>query len=98
MCVVGSGAGGAIVARALARAAGRSWWSKKDPTWTSRDFTQREETMAPLLYSPVGLRAGTDATVMILHGAVVGGSSVVSDCVCERLPPSSWTNGASASV
>ena len=87
VCVVGSGAGGATVARELS-ARGRSVVViEEGPYLDARRFTQREEAMVPLLYSQVGLRAVTDATVMILHGAAVGGSSVVSDCVCERLPP-----------
>ena len=94
VCVVGSGAGGATVARALS-ARGRSVVViEEGPYLDSRRFTQREESMVPLLYSQLGLRAVTDATVMIVHGAVVGGSSVVSDCVCERLPPallSQWS-------
>jgi len=94
VCIVGSGAGGATVARELS-ARGRSVVVIEEGPYLDRGrFTQREAATVPLLYSQLGLRAVTDATVMIFHGAAVGGSTVVSDCVCERLPPgllSQWS-------
>ena len=94
VCVIGSGAGGATVAHELA-AAGRSVIVVEEgPYVTSRDCTQREEQMLPLLYADQGLRTAADSTVVISQGAVVGGSTVTSLCVCVRTPPQILTDWA----
>jgi choline dehydrogenase-like flavoprotein len=86
VCIVGSGAGGAVVARELA-ARGRSVVVVEEgPYLVSRDFTQREEQMVSLLYAGHGIRATVDATVAIAQGRVVGGSTVPSSCLCVRIP------------
>ncbi len=86
VCIVGSGAGGAVVAHELA-AKGRSVVVVEEgPYVTSRDFTQREEQMLPLLYADQNLRTAVDSTVVISQGRAVGGSTVPSFCVCVRTP------------
>ena len=86
VCVVGSGAGGAVVAKELAER-GRSVVVVEEGAYvTSRDFTQREDQMLPRLYADQGVQTTVDTTVMIFQGSVVGGSTVPSYCVCERTP------------
>lgn len=86
VCVVGSGAGGAVVARELAER-GRSVVVVEEGSYlVNRDFTQREEQMVPRLYAEQGSRATVDTTALIFQGCVVGGSTVASNCVCERTP------------
>ena len=86
VCIIGSGAGGAVVAKELA-ARGRSVIVVEEgPYVTSRDFTQREEQMLPLLYADQSLRTAVDSTVVISQGRAVGGSTVPSFCVCTRPP------------
>jgi choline dehydrogenase-like flavoprotein len=86
VCVVGSGAGGAVVAQELAER-GRSVVVVEEGSYlVSRDFTQREEQMVPRLYADQGVRATVDTTALIFQGCVVGGSTVSSYCVCERTP------------
>jgi choline dehydrogenase-like flavoprotein len=87
VCVVGSGAGGAVVAKELAERGRSVVVVEEGPYVTSRDFTQREEQMLPLLYAEQGARTAVDATVLISQGRVVGGSTVPSFCVCVRTPP-----------
>ncbi len=86
VCVIGSGAGGAVVAKELAERGRSVVVVEEGPYITSRDFTQREEQMLPRLYADQGVRGTVDSTVMIFQGAVVGGSTVPSDCICERIP------------
>jgi choline dehydrogenase-like flavoprotein len=86
VCVVGSGAGGAIVAQELAQAGQSVVVVEEGPYIASRDFTQREEQMLPRLYADQSLRTAADATVLVLQGSVVGGSMVPGFCVCVRTP------------
>ncbi len=86
VCVVGSGAGGAVVARELAERGRSVVVVEEGPYLVSRDFTQREDQMVPRLYADQGARATVDTTALIFQGCVVGGSTVSSYCVCERTP------------
>ena len=86
VCVIGSGAGGAVVAKALAERGRAVVGVEEGPYVTSRDFTQREDQMLAQLYADQGVRSTVDTTVMIFQGAVVGGSTVPSYCICERPP------------
>jgi choline dehydrogenase-like flavoprotein len=85
-CVVGSGTGGAAVARELAEA-GRSVVVVEDgPYLRSTDFVQREEVMYPRLYREGGTAATAEYTVLVSQGRVVGGSTVPGFCLCVRPP------------
>ena len=86
VCVIGSGAGGAVVAKELAERGRAVVVVEEGPYVTSRDFTQREDQMLAQLYADQGVRSTVDTTVMIFQGAVVGGSTVPSYCICERPP------------
>ncbi len=86
VCVIGSGAGGAVVARELAEA-GRSVVVVEDgPYLRSDEFVQREEVMYPRLYREGGTAATSDYTVLVSQGRAVGGSTVPSFCLCVRPP------------
>lgn len=86
VCIVGSGAGGSVVAKELAEQGRSVVVVEEGPYVPSHDFTQREEQMLPRLYADQGLRAAADSTVVISQGQVVGGSTVPSFCVCVRTP------------
>jgi choline dehydrogenase-like flavoprotein len=86
VCVVGSGAGGAVVAKELAEHGRSVVVVEEGPYLINRDFTQREEEMLPRLYADQGVRTTVDTTAMIFTGSLVGGSTVPSYCVCERTP------------
>jgi choline dehydrogenase-like flavoprotein len=86
VCVVGSGAGGAVAARELAEA-GRSVVVVEDgPYLGSAEFVQREDVMYPRLYREGGTTATAEYTVLVSQGRVVGGSTVPGFCVCVRPP------------
>jgi len=86
VCVIGSGAGGAVAAAELA-AAGRSVVVlEQGPYWTNADFTQREDQMLPRLFEDAGMRQTADGAVTILQGRNVGGSTVHNLCYAFRTP------------
>lgn len=86
VCVVGTGAGGAMVAREAARAGLRVIALEEGPFSTARDFTQREDEMLPLLFQDGGGRTTSDGAISILQGRGVGGSTVHNTNLCKRAP------------
>ena len=86
VCVIGSGAGGAVVAKELAEAGRDVVLLEQGGHYTKDDFTQREDEMMPLLYEDMGQRATVDQSIMILQGRNVGGSTVHNLCYCFRTP------------
>ncbi len=86
VCVVGSGAGGAVAAAELAEAGYSVVLVEDGPYLRSSDFVQREEVMYPRLYREGGTKATADYTVLVSQGRAVGGSTVASFCLCVRPP------------
>lgn len=86
VCVIGTGAGGAVLARELAKAGRDVLMLEQGGYHTREDFTQREDEMMPLLYEDMGQRATVDQTILILQGRNVGGSTVHNLCYCFRTP------------
>lgn len=86
VCVIGSGAGGAVAAAELAEAGYSVVLVEDGPYLHGEDFVQREEVMYPRLYREGGTRATADYTVLVSQGRAVGGSTVVSFCLCVRPP------------
>lgn len=86
VCVIGSGAGGAVMAKELAEGGLRVVILEKGDRFTKYDFTQKEEEMFPKLYEDAGMRATQDQSVIILHAKGVGGTTLVNDNICFRAP------------
>jgi choline dehydrogenase-like flavoprotein len=86
VCVIGSGAGGAVAAAELARGGRSVVMLEQGHHWTARDFTQREDDMLPRLFEEAGLRQTRDGGITILQGRCVGGSTVHNLCYCFRPP------------
>ena len=86
VCVIGTGAGGSVIAKELAQAGRDVVVLEQGGHYTKDDFTQREDEMMPLLYEDMGQRATVDQTIMILQGRNVGGSTVHNLCYCFRTP------------
>ncbi len=86
VCVVGSGAGGAVAACELAEA-GHTVVLVEDGSYLrGEDYVQREEVMYPRLYREGGTKATADYTVLVSQGRAVGGSTAPSFCLCVRPP------------
>lgn len=86
VCVIGSGAGGAHVAARLASAGKRVVVLEAGSHRTSADFNMREQEMYAQLYQDGGNRATADASISILQGRTLGGSTVVNWTTSFRTP------------
>ncbi len=86
VAVVGTGAGGAITARALARAGARVVLLEEGGHHESREFEMEEAKAFPMLYQEDGNRATADLAIMVLQGRSVGGSTTVNWTTCFRTP------------
>ncbi len=86
VCVIGTGAGGAVIAKELAEAGRDVVMLEQGGYYTKDDFTQREDEMMPLLYEDMGQRMTVDQTIGIMQGRNVGGSTVHNLCYCFRTP------------
>jgi choline dehydrogenase-like flavoprotein len=88
--VVGSGAGGAVIAFELARHGVRVTVLEEGPHIPSSRFTQRDEEMVGLLYRLGGMQATEDMGVAVLQGCCVGGSTVINMGDITFTPPQVW--------
>lgn len=84
--VVGSGAGGGVVAGVLAQAGRSVIVLEKGGNPGSRDFTQVEGDMLRELYLDSALLANTSGTMPILAGSALGGGTVVNYTTSFVLP------------
>ena len=84
--VVGSGAGGAVVAHALATAGVETVVLEEGGRFQARDMTQRDDQMFPALYRERGQQTTVDGLVTVLQGSCYGGSTVVNAADCEPTP------------
>ena len=87
LCIVGSGAGGAMVAMVAAEAGLRVVVLEAGEFLTPDDMTQREEQMLPKLYWDGGGRTTADRQVHIHQGKGVGGSTLHNLNLCKRIDP-----------
>ncbi len=87
VCVIGSGAGGAPVARALAEAGATVAVLEEGDHQPADTLTGRPRDMLPRLYRDAGQTAtlGTPPIVLPL-GRTVGGSTLVNSGTCFRAP------------
>ncbi len=85
-CVIGSGAGGAVMAKELAEGGLKVVILEKGKRFTKYDFTQKEREMFPRLYEERGLRTTKDQSIIVLHAQGVGGTTLVNHNICFRAP------------
>jgi len=84
--VVGTGAGGSIALRELARAGVTVVGLEEGGAHTYADFNQREDEMLPLLFQDMGGRTTSDLSIRVLQGRGIGGSTVHNTNLCKRTP------------
>ena len=84
--VVGTGAGGSIAMRELARAGLKVVALEEGGYLRAPDFDQREDHMLPLLFQDGGGRTTEDLGIRVLGGRGVGGSTVHNTNLCKRTP------------
>jgi choline dehydrogenase-like flavoprotein len=84
--VIGSGAGGGVVAGELAEAGFDVLVLEKGPYCHGCDFTQREVDMLGTLYDAKGTLCTQDGSIGILAGACLGGGTTVNWAGAFRTP------------
>lgn len=84
VCVIGTGAGGAVVSARLAEAGYDVVMLEEGGYWTAGDFTEDEAEMVPRLYADRGARATDDLAISLLQGRCVGGSTTVNWMIMLR--------------
>lgn len=96
VCVIGTGAGGAVFASEMAEAGRRVVMLEKGGLHTRKDFNQHERDMVPKLFEEGGARTTADGGIVILHGSTVGGSTTVNWAICFDPPEpvlAEWASG-----
>ncbi len=88
ICVIGAGAGGAVVAAELAEGGARVVVLEQGPWHDPDSFTARPPQMLARLYREAGqtLTLGTPPIVLPL-GSGLGGTTLVNSGTCFRTPP-----------
>lgn len=87
VCVVGSGCGGATLAKVLAEAGKKVVILERGGAYTRADFDQREENMLAKIDGGRGLDTSDDLSVQLTYGNNVGGASVHYWADSYRTPP-----------
>jgi choline dehydrogenase-like flavoprotein len=90
ICVIGSGAGGAVAAYELGKLTGKrvTIIDRGKYYIPERDFTNIEPDMIGRVYRDGGLEMTQDFDLAILQGNCVGGSTTINNGICFRTPPS----------
>lgn len=86
-CVIGTGAGGAPVAKELAEGGMRVAMIEEGARFTADDFTARPREMTTRLYRDAGQVATLGNVPIVLPlGRMVGGTSAINSATCFRTP------------
>jgi choline dehydrogenase-like flavoprotein len=86
VCVIGSGAGGSVLACRAAQAGRDVLVVERGPYVRPSQMNDSEADMIPLLYKDGGLQMNSQMDMFILQGTCVGGSSTLSNMVMMRAP------------
>jgi choline dehydrogenase-like flavoprotein len=86
VCIVGSGAGGAILAYELAMHGRDVLVLERGKHVEPRTFTDNEVEMIGRLYADGVMQQTEDFNFTVLQGSCVGGSTTVNNAVCFRPP------------
>lgn len=92
-CIIGSGAGGAVLAYRIAQQRGGTdsicVLERGGYYAPNEDFSDDEMHMIRTLYSEGGLQTTRSFDFTILQGECVGGTTVINNAVCFRMPDKS---------
>lgn len=83
--VIGSGAGGAVVAYNLAEQGRDVILLEEGPYVPTAEIVHDEAAMIPRIYKEGGLQTTVDMDTAILQGKVLGGSTMLNNAICFRV-------------
>jgi choline dehydrogenase-like flavoprotein len=86
VCVIGSGAGGAVAAFHLQQAGHEVLVVEEGGHHTRKQFHMTEAESFPTLYQESGQRVTRDLGVLVLQGRAIGGTTVINWTTCFRTP------------
>ena len=87
VCIIGSGAGGSVLAAGLCAAGLDVVMLEEGGHHTVQDFRALDEAVnTPMLYQERGTRATSDLAITILQGRSVGGGTTINWTTCFRTP------------
>jgi choline dehydrogenase-like flavoprotein len=86
VCVIGSGAGGSVLAHELASSGKAVILLEEGGYHTRREFDLTEAKAFANLYQEMGNRTTDDLAITVLPGRSVGGGTTVNWCTCFRTP------------
>jgi choline dehydrogenase-like flavoprotein len=95
VCIIGSGAAGAILGTKLVKAGNSVVILEKGGYYDGESMNQRESDMIPLLWKNAGANFTSNLRIAIAQGSCLGGSTVINDAVCFRIPElviKQWNN------
>jgi choline dehydrogenase-like flavoprotein len=86
VCIIGSGAAGAILGTKLAESGKSVVLLEKGGYYDGESMNQREADMIPLLWKNAGANFTANLRIAIAQGSCLGGSTVINDAVCFKIP------------
>ena len=86
VCVIGSGAAGAVIAQKMAAAGKSVVLLERGGYYDGESMNQREDDMIALLWKNSGANFTSNLKMAVAQGSCLGGSTVINDAVCFRIP------------
>ncbi|AMO73345.1 hypothetical protein AZE99_09170 [Sphingorhabdus sp. M41] len=83
--VIGSGAGGAVAAAAVADEGHQALIIEAGGHYPSARITHQEARMTARLFKDGALQSTSDRDIIVFQGRVVGGSTVINNGICLRM-------------
>ncbi|HYT17165.1 MAG TPA: GMC family oxidoreductase [Thermoplasmata archaeon] len=86
VCIIGSGAAGAVLAKELVEAGRSVVLLERGGYYEGSDMNQRDLDMMPLLWKNGGFNFDDNLRIAIAQGSCLGGSTIINDAVCFDPP------------
>ena len=86
VCIIGSGAAGAVLAKELVETGKRVILLERGGYHEGKDMNQRDADMIPLLWKNSGFNFDDTLRIAIAQGCCLGGSTIINDAVCFDIP------------
>ena len=87
VCIIGSGAAGAVLTKELVEAGKKVVLIERGGYHEGKDMNQRDADMMPLLWKNAGFNFDDSLRIAIAQGCCLGGSTIINDAVCFDTPP-----------